>query len=117
MADQTATNQTPAVEAPQAPPPESLHPSQINIRDYKDKAQKDKASEILQAWYDKVSEDVRRLLTDHGVKTYELCFKQEGSRASLLATSGDLFQTAKLAASASRHLKKQVNDELSDEVD
>lgn len=115
MADQAADPSKTETPMQTAPALESLHPSEIKIRAYTTPEARKIAEDKIEAWYSQIAEDVRLVLRNHGVDAYELCFLQKGSKALLLTHSDELFVAAKLAAAASRSLKKQINEELNDD--
>lgn len=70
------------------------------------------AKERLDKWVENIQEKVYSLLEENGIETYELCFYHKGTGTPILNARGTNYNVAKLAVSAARSLKKQIDEEL-----
>lgn len=104
-----------SVSSTTTPPSNSLHPSKINYKNITDKAEQDKAKQLIDDWYDTIRKDVHALLAKHGVTVYEIGFVHDGSRNPMVIAHGHIFEIAKLSVVVARELRGRVAEELTDQ--
>lgn len=91
---------------------EGLPPSEIDWRSCEDRQQRELLQKRIDTWMEETQKDVSELLEKKGIKEYQLSFLHKGTNSPMLMVRGGLFNTAKLAVSATNELRKQVAEQL-----